>query len=497
MNPKASSLIHRRSVMEKKFWKGVLLIGIAMHLLAALVMPLGLDAHVHAVYVSDGMDDGESHLEWGPLRPGAPDSSTPSDVPADDKWFAWHSIFELWFTIFSPSATTLHLLGVVGGLGCLAVIFLLTRDLFNAEQALRLTALASIYQPLMRATGRVYQESVILMLVAISTYCIIKALRDREKFSKWLIPPFVCALIILSFKGMPLWYVIPAGIALLASTRMSMNLIQIPVIALTVQLLIIYRNGISLSNADIVPALMFSFVMYILFVVGGILYFTKQDGLENEESKIISQGTSMIAACLIGWLAGLWITECVALDRDFLDVYKSFNQTPRYLSLLLVPLWFSRMLRTDSVGLSLENNRNVMVGTVVLMLLLNSYILAGSGPRGTDVIGHHLSDEIENDDDVLYLANSAFSVHRMYSLKFSMDPDSDGDNLGFWRMKDSGWENELSDCDALRDVKWIVVYPYIDPEIPEGWVEVEFEDSELVSDAYHLYTWGEENARCS
>ena len=48
-----------------------------------------------------------------------------------------------------------------------------------------------------------------------------------------------------------------------------------------------------------------SFIMYILFVVGGILYFTKQDGLENEESKIISQGTSMIAACLIGWLAGL------------------------------------------------------------------------------------------------------------------------------------------------------------------------------------------------
>ena len=134
-------------------------------------------------YVSDGMDDGESHLEWGPLRPDAPDSSTPSEVPADDKWFAWHSIFELWFTIFSPSATTLHLLGVVGGLGCLAVIFLLTRDLFDAEQALRLTALASIYQPLMRATGRVYQESVILMLVAISTYCIIKALRDREKFS--------------------------------------------------------------------------------------------------------------------------------------------------------------------------------------------------------------------------------------------------------------------------------------------------------------------------
>ena len=62
MNPKASNLIHHRSAMEKKFWRALLLIGIAMHLLAALIMPLGLDAHVHASYVSDGMDDGEAHL---------------------------------------------------------------------------------------------------------------------------------------------------------------------------------------------------------------------------------------------------------------------------------------------------------------------------------------------------------------------------------------------------------------------------------------------------
>ena len=297
-------------------------------------MPLGLDAHVHAVYVSDGMDDGEAHLEWGPLRPDAPDSSTPREIPADDKWFAWHSIFEIWFTIFSPSPTTLHVLGLVGGLGCLAAIYLLTKDLFEHEQALRLTALASIYQPLMRATGRVYQESIILMLVAISTYCIIKALRQEKQWNYWLVPPVICALIILSFKGMPIWYLIPAAIALFASTRMEMNLIQIPIIALLVQLVVLSRNGISIIEPDIIPALLFSFVAYFLFVIGGILYFTKQDGKENDESMIISKGTSMVAACLIGWLAALLVTEAVALDRDFSDTYTSFSQTPRYLSLL-------------------------------------------------------------------------------------------------------------------------------------------------------------------
>ena len=113
-----------RACMEKKFWKGLLLIGIVMHILAAMLMPLGLDAHIHATYVTDGMDDGEPHLEWGELRPDSPDSSTPKEIPAEDKWFAWHAIIEIWFSIFAPSMAILHVPGLVGGLGCLAIIFL-------------------------------------------------------------------------------------------------------------------------------------------------------------------------------------------------------------------------------------------------------------------------------------------------------------------------------------------------------------------------------------
>ena len=65
----------------------------------------------------DNDDDGEAHLEWGGLRADSQEGSTPNEVPADGKWFAWHLILELWFTVFSISATTLHILGLVGGLG--------------------------------------------------------------------------------------------------------------------------------------------------------------------------------------------------------------------------------------------------------------------------------------------------------------------------------------------------------------------------------------------
>ena len=138
-------------------------------------------------------------------------------------------------------------------------------------------------------------------------------------------------------------------------------------------------------------SLLTGFIAYFFFAVGGILFFTKQDGLENEESKIVSRGSLMISACLVGWIAALWVTEAVSLEREFFDIIDSFTNNPRYLSLLIVPLWFSRMLRTDTSGLSLVRNRNTMVVTICLMLLLNSWVLANSGPRGTDVVGAPVS----------------------------------------------------------------------------------------------------------
>ncbi len=484
--------------MEKKFWKGLLLIGIAMHILAAMLMPLGLDAHVHATYVTDGMDDGESHLEWGELRQDSPDSSTPSEVPSDGKWFAWHAIIEIWFSIFAPSMAILHVLGLVGGLGCLAIIYLATRDLFGAEQALKLTALASIYPPLIRATGRFYQEGIILILATLATYCIIKALRDPKKWSAWWAPPIISAIVILSFKGMPLWYILPAVIVLWYASRIEMNQIKITIIAISVELIVIYRNGISLSNPDIIPALLSAFIGCFIFVYLGMMLFTKTTGEDNEESRVISNGSLMVLACLVGWIAALWVTEAVALESGFFDIIRSFKNNPRYLSLLLIPLWFGRMLKTDTEGLTIEGpGRKITIVTICLMLLVNASVLAATGERGAEVIGTHLNGEIEEGEDILFISESSLAMHRMYSMKFPMDPDNDMNNLAYWRSNSTEWHAELLECEILQDVNWIVDYRTGQAIAPEGWIEVEFEGSELIDEKYHLYTWGGENERCS
>ena len=481
--------------MEKKYWKGLLILGIMMHFLAAALMPLGLDAYVHASYVADGMDDGDAHLEWGELR--SENGSTPTEVAGDDKWFAWHLIIEMWFTAFSPTATTLHVLGLVGGLGCLAAIFLATRDLFGNDNALKLTALASIYPPLIRATGRVYQEGVILLIVTIATYSIIKAMKNENKINSWWLSPILCAIVILSFKGMPLWYVIPAILVVLVACRLQMNQIQVALFALLVQCVILFRNEVELSNPDIIPALLSAFIGYFLFVKCGMLILVNQDSESTDESILINRASMMITSCLVGWVAALWVTEAVSLDSSFFDIVYSFRNNPRYLSLLLVPLWFGRMLQGNFDDIfSTPNKNRISVSLVVLLLIINAAVLSSTGQRGTDAIGEHLESELSDNQDILFISDEPLSMHRLYSIKFSSDPYSELDNDGIWRTSNSDWKGELDRCE-LHDVNFIIFYVDVDSSSPENWVEVEFEGADGVSENYRLYTWGGENERCS
>ncbi len=484
--------------MEKRFWKRLLFVGVTLHIVAAIMMPLGLDAHVHATFVTDEMNDDEGELEWGKLRQDSTEGSVAEEYPSDDRWFAWHSIIEMWFTIFTPSIMVLHILSLVGGLGCLATIYLLSKDLFDQDQALKLTALASIYPPLVRATGRFYQESVILMLVAIASFCLIKAIRSENKLNFWWSIPLLCMGIILSFKGMPTWYILPAAIALFISTKIKMGQIQIVLFALLVELVVLHRNGISLNNPDIIPALLSAFIGCFIFVYIGMLMFGNKQGEANAISTIFQRGSLMVMACLTGWIAALWVTEASVLQSSFFEIIVSFRHNTRYLSLLFIPLWYSHLLKSESNVISFEKMKGVLVIVISGMLLINIFALPiAFGERGTEKIGSHLNKEIEDDEDILFISDSQLPMHRMYSMHLTLDPESDGLSIAYWRTSDSNWVEELSDCSEFIDINWIVFDPPGKIDVPEGWVRVHFEDSDVVNREYRLYNWGGENERCA
>ena len=148
-------------MQERRIWFSILAIGILFQILAAVFMPLGLDAHVHSTYVSDEIADGDSTLDWGHLRIDGSNQSVAEEIPANDKWFIWHGIIELWFTIFGISLTSLHILGLMTSFSALSVVYFCTKSLWGDKNALALTALLSIYSPLVRSTRRLYQESII------------------------------------------------------------------------------------------------------------------------------------------------------------------------------------------------------------------------------------------------------------------------------------------------------------------------------------------------
>ena len=188
----------------------------------------------------------------------------------------------------------------------------------------------------------------------------------------------------------------------------------------------------------------------------------------------------------------------VALEKDFIDIIRSFRHNGRYLSLLLIPIWYSVMLRSEAKGINFPSkSKNIAVVFISLLLIVNITLLGMTGERGTDVIGQHLKDEINSEEDILFISDSPLSMHRLYSIKFSMDPDSDGQNNGFWRTSESLWQSELLGCSHFENVNWIIKYHTGDEIKIDGWVEVDFEGSDKVSENYRLYTWGGNSERCA
>jgi hypothetical protein len=482
--------------MEKRHWKILLIIGILFHIIAAYMMPIGLDAHVHATYVTDQMNDGEGDLEWGELRQDSKFGSTPEQVSSEDKWFAWHMIMQIWFTIFGVSILSMHLLSLAIGLACLAVIYFVTNSLFGKDRALTVTALASIYPPLIRGTGRLYQESAILLLTSLAIYCVVKGLQNPNQ-KKWWIFPIISIFIICSFKGMPLWMGLVAVVGFYLSQKVQFNLITFTFLAFSTEVFVIYRNGVSLLSVDVIIALISSLIAAVIFLYCAVLLGKKNPNLEDNKAIILQNGTFVSLAVLIGWVAGLWVSEAYFADSGIFEILFTLRNNPRYLTLLFIPLIFIRFLNDESYSLISEENQKLAYSFIAIMVVINLAIFSVTvGERGTQIIGNQLNSEIAEGEDILFISDSDLAMHRMYTMHITLDPDSDKSNLAIWRTTDSGWELELTECEDLKEIAWIVVdYTGIDT-IPDGWESVEIKTDDVINLQYRLLKWGESYDRC-
>ena len=141
-------------MQDKKVWGAILILGITLQLLASAVMPIGLDGHIHASYVSDEIADGDASLDWGEVRNDGNNYSTPTEVSADDRWGFWHFLIGVWFSILGINTFTLHLLSLTITFSCLALVFLLTKRLASNENALGINCYSLDLQPTGSGNGK-------------------------------------------------------------------------------------------------------------------------------------------------------------------------------------------------------------------------------------------------------------------------------------------------------------------------------------------------------
>ena len=470
-------------MQERRIWFSILAIGILFQILAAIFMPLGLDAHVHSTYVSDEIADGNSTLDWGHLRIDGSNQSIAEEIPADDKWFIWHGIIEVWFQIFGISLMSLHILGLLLSFSALGVVYYCTKSLWGKENALALSAVLSIYSPLVRSTGRLYQESIIILCATVILYSIVKILR-KENHKFWHLMCLIFLASILSIKGLPAKYALYMYLPILSleiyrpGYRPVNKITLLAIIATITSVLVWTRlDKIPLDLIIILPITIF--IAGIIYLYIGVLLFSATSKKSNAESDYLSLLSQLVFAGLCGYITMLFLVEMNTLDATREVVQDRFRYIYRYVTVLAVPLWWSQMAKQEGPAIELKENKNrsIMSIMIALMIIINSYILTFD--RGIEELGEELHDEIQDGENILYIADPPLAMHRLYTLQITTDPGHDRNITAYWADESINWSSIL----AENQISWVIITDDTTNYLDDRWIVFETQTSHEV---YHL-----------
>ena len=470
-------------MQERRIWFSILSIGILFQILAAVFMPLGLDAHVHSTYVSDEIADGDSTLDWGHLRIDGSNQSVAEEIPANDKWFIWHGIIELWFTIFGISLTSLHILGLMISFSALSVVYLCTKSLWGDKNALALTALLSIYSPLVRSTGRLYQESIIILCATIILYSIVKILR-RENHKFWHLTCLIFLALVLSIKGLPAKYALYLYLPILSlelyrpEYKPVNNTTLLVITAIISAIFVWFRMG-ELSSDLVIILPITIFIAGVIYLYIGTLLFSYNSSQSNTESNYLSLLSQLVFAGLCGYITMLFLVEMETLEASREVVQNRFRYIYRYVTVLAVPLWWAQMAKQKEPAIELKNNKNrsVMSLAIALMIIINGYILTFD--RGIEQLGEELYDEIEDGENILYIADPPLAMHRLYTLQITTDPGHDRNITAYWADESINWTSILEES----QISWVIMTDETTNYLDDRWVVFETKTSH---DVYYL-----------
>ena len=470
---------------DKRIWLGILFVGLFFHVASAVVMPLGLDAHIHLNYVTDDLADGEASLDWGEVRTEGSDYSTPEEVKADDRWQVWHAIIGLWIAIFGSTLASLHILSLAISIGCLATVYWCTSKISSKENAIALTAICSIYSPLVRASGRLYQENIVLLLAAFAVFGLLQIFRKKGP-TLWAAISFFCVMAILSLKGLNPAYaiVIFSPAAYIAIKQIEMKPLTLPVVfvicAIAAYLATLLRGEqVSLDTAYFIVRTLF--VGGFIYVFVATLFFSSQTDSESPESNLLLLLTQAGFVGLVAYIVMLLEVEKSSLGISASLAADQFSYIFRYMTVLIVPLWWSFLTRSKTEKITFAENpsRNAMIYAIILILFLNSTML--NTTKGMEYVGEEISNVVEEGDNILYVSEPYHAMHRLYTLQITVDPEHDREITGYWADYQYNWSHILDDS----NIDWVIFTGDWQSYLDDNWTEFETDTDYLI---YHRKT---------
>ncbi len=470
---------------DKRIWLGILFVGIFFHIASAAVMPLGLDAHIHLNYVTDDLADGDASLDWGEVRTEGSDYSIPEEVKADDRWQVWHAIIGLWIAIFGSTLASLHVLSLAISIGCLATVYWCTSKISSQENAIALTAICSIYSPLVRASGRLYQENIVLLLATLAVFGLLQIYQKRRP-TLWAGFTFLSVMAILSLKGLNPAYsiVIFSPAAYIAIKQIEMKPLTLPIVFISCTILaflatVLRGEEVSLDTAYFIIRTLF--VGGFIYVFVATLFFSSQSDNRTEESNLLLLLSQVGFIGLVAYIVMLLEVEKSSLGISASLTADQFSYIFRYMTVLIVPLWWSFLTRSETEKISFKENpsRNAMIFAIILILFLNSTML--NTTKGMEYIGEEISDEVEVGDNILYVSEPYHAMHRLYTLQITVDPEHDREITGYWADYQYNWSHLLDDS----EIDWVIFTGDWQSYLDDTWAEFETDTDYLI---YHRKT---------
>ena len=469
---------------HNRLWWGLLIFGLLLHLSSISSSDYGLDTHLHLAAIESN-EDGNPNLEWGDVRPEDPLASNPNDVQILER--GWWQILELYPSWLLPFAAFLPMLALIGLL------------LILAKGSPHLAALVSIHPSLIFATGRLYPESTVALAVAgIILASLQLFVRKGWGLIQWLLLAVASIHLLVLVKGLPsvlAWGLIGVLIAWIVLDRTTSKFhtysqnammglsISLPIV-LVAMIAASFTTGGSLSTIQTHSvSWLFSFFIAILdgfglYILVGLCCwpflsdFLLHSKNSNESGDVfvsifVASGTLLISM----WIASLWVFEATRWNLPLWENMLLMGNNGRYMTALTFPimLLFHRSLD----GKSLSLGKPLMVA---LLIVLPLSMLAGihGQTMWTDDAARSFSNEINADEDFLYIDDEGLAMHWLYTFRLELDSEGELNITGHWRSPDSNWELELQgqaiqNRGDLSDVQYLVVAPNIDIDVPLGW----------------------------